>query len=217
MGAVGGHYPLLNQMMMSDDEKAKKGIGPTEWHLFSSKLIRNPNVPKNATIHLKAKDFSYFTQAREIMTNKERAKQPLYVDGEQWGASAMVQSVRKEGSSGMRSVWCRQIMPLMPPQNSRYDDLVGCVLITGGAGGLGKMLCDYLLEYYPNCTVAIASRSVKEGDNTVPRKIVYKCDVVNEESCKRARGPRDRRRATAAAQRRATARRSATRSRTSSA
>ena len=182
---VGSHYPLLYQMMSSDEDKAKKGIDPTEWHLFSSKLIRNPNVPDRAKIHITAKDFSYFTDARKVLIDKERAKQPLYVDGEQFGVSTMVQSVRKEGPSGIRSKWCRQITPLMPPQNSRYDDLVGCVLVTGGAGGLGRMLVDYLLEYYPNCSVAIASRSVKEGDNTTPRRTCYACDVINEESVKR--------------------------------
>ena len=42
----------------------------------------------------------------------------------------MVQSVRKEGPSGLKSFWVRQIMPLTAPQNDRYEELCGCVLIT---------------------------------------------------------------------------------------
>ena len=97
----------------------------------------------------------------------------------------MVQSVRKEGPSGLKSFWVRQIMPLTAPQNDRYEELCGCVLITGGAGGLGKLLREYLLEYYPECSVAIASRSVKEGDEGIERLSQYKCDVCNESEVKR--------------------------------
>ena len=63
---------------------------------------------------------------------------------EEFGASAMVQSVRKEGPSGLKSKFVRQSTPLTPPQNDRYEDIVGCVRITGGAGGLGRLQTDYL-------------------------------------------------------------------------
>jgi hypothetical protein len=85
MECVGAAYPLLNQMMLPDEEKQKRGIPPTEWHLFSSKLVRNPNVPKNAVAHIKPKNFSYFAEARrELMSDdKSRAKADIYVDGEE--------------------------------------------------------------------------------------------------------------------------------------
>ena len=78
---------------------------------------------------------------------------------------------------------CKIITPLTPPQNDRYEELQGTVLITGGAGGLGRLLTDYLLHYYPNCSVAIASRSAKETDD--PSKKCYACDVCDEDDVRR--------------------------------
>ena len=95
----------------------------------------------------------------------------------------MVQSVRKEGPSGLKSKFVRQITPLTPPQNDRYEDLCGCVLITGGAGGLGRLLTDYLLHYYPNCSVAIASRSAKESED--PRRQVPPAMCATKTMCRR--------------------------------
>ena len=85
MECVGASYPLLNQMMLPEDEKQKKGIPPTEWYLFSSKLIRNPNVPKNAVANIKPKDFGYFAEVRrELMSeDKNRARANIYVDAEE--------------------------------------------------------------------------------------------------------------------------------------
>ena len=68
-------------------------------------------------------------------------------------------------------------------ENDRYEDLCGTVLITGGAGGLGRLLTDYLLHYYPNCSVAIASRSAKESED--PRRKCYACDVCDEDDVRR--------------------------------
>ena len=130
-----------------------------------------------------AKDFSYLTEIRETWKEGDK-KRDLYIDAEEFGGSAMAQSVRKEGPSGLKSMWCRQIMPIPPPQNDRYDELKGTVLITGGAGGLGRMLHEYLLEYYPECKVAILSRSVKPGENEDPRLQKYACDVCNAEAVK---------------------------------
>ena len=179
--AVGAYAPLLREMMLDGDTKKKYGVPPAEWWLFTSTKVRNPHVPRHARC-VTATDFSYLTEIRAQLERGDK-RRDLYVDGEEFGASAMVQSVRKEGPSGLKSKWCRQITPLTPPQNDRYEDLVGCVLITGGAGGLGRLLTDYLLHYYPQCSVAIASRSAKETDD--PRRKCYACDVCDEEDVRR--------------------------------
>ena len=179
--AVGAYAPLLREMMLGADQKKKYGVPPASWWLFTSTKVRNPHVLRHARC-VTASDFTYLTDIRAQFEQGDK-RRDLYVDGEEFGASAMVQSVRKEGPSGLKSKWCRQITPLTPPQNDRYEDLVGCVLITGGAGGLGRLLTDYLLHYYPKCSVAIASRSAKETDD--PRKKCYACDVCDEDDVRR--------------------------------
>ncbi len=179
--AVGAYAPLLREMMLDADQKKKYGVPPAEWWLFTSTKVRNPHVPRDARC-VAASDFSYLTDIRAQFEQGDK-RRDLYVDGEEFGASAMVQSVRKEGPSGLKSKWCRQITPLTPPQNDRYEDLCGCVLITGGAGGLGRLLTDYLLHYYPNCSVAIASRSAKESED--PRRKCYACDVCDQDDVRR--------------------------------
>ena len=178
---VGVYVPLLREMMLGADQKKKYGVPPAEWWLFTSTKVRNPHVPPNAHC-VAASDFSYLTDIRAAFEKGDK-RRDLYVDAEEFGASAMVQSVRKEGPSGLKSKWCRQITPLTPPQNERYEELEGCVLITGGAGGLGRLLTDYLLHYYPKCSVAIASRSAKASDD--PRYKCYACDVCDQDDVRR--------------------------------
>ena len=179
--AVGAYAPLLREMMLDADQKKKYGVPPASWWLFTSTKVRNPHVPRHARC-VAATDFSYLTEIRAQFERGDK-RRDLYVDGEEFGASAMVQSVRKEGPSGLKSKWVRQITPLTPPQNDRYEELAGTVLITGGAGGLGRLLTDYLLHYYPNCSVAIASRSAKESED--PRRKCYACDVCDEDDVRR--------------------------------
>ena len=119
--AVGAYAPLLREMMLPAATKKEKGVPPAGWWLFASTKVRNPHVPPNARC-VTATDFSYLTEIRDALAAGDK-RRDLYVDGEEFGASAMVQSVRKEGPSGLRSKWCRQIAPLMPPQNDRYEDL----------------------------------------------------------------------------------------------
>ena len=179
--AVGAYAPLLREMMLDADQKKKYGVPPASWWLFTSTKVRNTHVPPNSRC-VAASDFSYLTDIRAAFERGDK-RRDLYVDAEEFGASAMVQSVRKEGPSGLKSKWVRQITPLTPPQNDRYEELAGTVLITGGAGGLGRLLTDYLLHYYPNCSVAIASRSAKESED--PRRKCYACDVCDEDDVRR--------------------------------
>ena len=116
--AVGAYAPLLREMMLDGDTKKKYGVPPASWWLFKSTKVRNPHVPRHARC-VTASDFSYLTEIRAQFERGDK-RRDLYIDGEEFGASAMVQSVRKEGPSGLKSKWCRQITPLTPPENDRY-------------------------------------------------------------------------------------------------
>ena len=88
--AVGAYAPLLREMMLSTDEKKKYGVPPAEWWLFTSTKVRNPHVPRHARC-VTASDFSYLTDIRAQFERGDK-RRDLYVDGEEFGASAMVQS-----------------------------------------------------------------------------------------------------------------------------
>ena len=94
---MGAYAPLLREMMLGDDQKKKYGVPPASWWLFASTKVRNPHVPPNARC-VAASNFTYLTDIRAQFEQGDK-RRDLYVDGEEFGASAMVQSVRKEGPS----------------------------------------------------------------------------------------------------------------------
>ena len=151
MECVGGMYPILHEMLKEKKVKGESFFYPHVEHvLFESVLVPNPAVPKGSKPTVVAKDFSYLSEVRRLLEADKTRE--IIVDGLEFGAFGAVQSIRKEltgGNCRLKSTMIRQIRPITAPQNDRYEELCGCVLITGGAGGLGKLYREYLLYTTP--------------------------------------------------------------------
>ena len=180
--AVGAYAPLLREMMLSTDEKKKYGVPPASWWLFTSTKVRNPHVPPNARC-VAAADFSYLTDIRAQFERWRQAPQPIHG----W------RGVRRVGHGPVRA----QGRPVRPQvevcktdhsvdaaaENDRYEDLCGCVLITGGAGG-GKAPDRLFTTLLPQlfCRYRVA---VGVGTDDPRKSKCYACDVCDQDDVKR--------------------------------